>query len=185
MIQTAVFFAEGFEEVEALTVVDLLRRAKIDTKMVSVMGKKEVTGSHGITIETDEMIEDFSPANAAMLILPGGMPGTKNLGECELLKKYIMDFNDKDKYLAAICAGPTVFGKLGILMGKKACCYPGYESELLGAKVSEHKAVIDGNIITSRGVGTAIEFALAIIEELKGKKEAENIAESIIYWGNR
>ncbi len=181
MIQTAVFFAEGFEEVESLTVVDLLRRALIDTMMVSVTGKKEVIGSHGIIVTTNQLIEDVNFDSLSMLILPGGMPGTKNLDNCAILKKQILEFNEKDKYIAAICAAPMVLGHLGVLQGKKACCYPGYEKDLLGAKAVEYKAVVDGNIITGRGVGTAIDFALAIIAELKGKQEAEHIAASIIF----
>ena len=180
MIQTAVFFADGVEEIESITVVDLLRRASIETVMVSITGKKEVTGSHGITIQTDKLIEEINPSTMSMLILPGGMPGTKNLENCEMLKNYLKEFNQKDKYIADICAAPSILGHLGILQGKKACAYPGYEKDLLGAKVTENKAVVDGNVITSRGAGTAFYFALAIIAELKGKQEAEHIAASII-----
>ena len=181
MTKTAIFLADGFEEIEGLTVVDLLRRAGIDIHMVSVTGKNKVTGAHNITIETEQLIEELNFDVISMLILPGGMPGTKNLESCELLKKHLLDFNLKDKYIAAICAAPSVLGHLEILNGKRACCYKGFEKDLYGANICEEPSVIDGNIITGRGAGCAISFALAIIEKIKGKNAANQIADSIIF----
>ena len=124
MPKTAIFLADGFEEIEALTVVDLLRRANIEISTVSIMGRKNVTGSHNITVEADALLEETDFDSLDMLILPGGMPGTTNLADCKALTDKIKEFDEKDKMLCAICAAPTVFGKLGILKGKKACCFP-------------------------------------------------------------
>lgn len=181
MAKTAIFLAEGFEEIEALTVVDLLRRAQIDITMVSVMGDMYVTGSHGITVKSDVLIGDYDFDSADMLILPGGMPGTSNLGACTALTDQILKFNQEGKPLAAICAAPTVFGKLGILDGKRATCYPGSERDLKGALPQTDEVVLCDNFITSRGMGTAIPFGLAIIEHFKGPDEAAEMAKKIVY----
>ncbi len=181
MSKVYIFLAEGFEEVEALTVVDLLRRAEIDITMVSIMDTKRVAGAHGITIEADELYDDVNFSQAKMLVLPGGMPGTKYLGEHEGLVTMLKSFNDKNKLIAAICAAPSVLGVNGILKGKKATSYPGFEDKLVDAVVSTDSVVNDQNIITSRGLGTAIPFALKIIERLKGKDTSKSISESIIY----
>lgn len=181
MSKVLIFMAEGHEEIEALTVVDLLRRAGIDICMVSITGDKKVTGSHGITTVCDKLIETVNFDDADMLVLPGGMPGTINLGECELLMDQVHGFNTSKKGLAAICAAPTVFGKAGILRGKKATCYPGMEADLKGADVSTDAVCHDGHIITSRGMGTAIPFALEIIRTFQGDEAAEKLAKSIVY----
>ena len=181
MIKAAVFFATGFEEVEALTVVDLLRRANFDVSMVSISDEKYVTGSHNITIKTDTNIKELNFDDLDLLVLPGGMPGTTNLGQCELLCKELIKASASDKIIAAICAAPTVLGQLGILQGKKACCYPGMEGELPFAKPTSLPVTKDANIITSRGVGTAIEFALTLIEEFKGKELSDSLAITIVY----
>lgn len=181
MQKTAIFLADGFEEIEALAVVDLLRRAKIDVAMVSIMESKSVYGSHGIAVEADTVIEGFDFDGVDMLILPGGMPGTTNLDACEPLKDKIKEFNDAGKMLAAICAAPTVYGKMGLLSGKRATCYPGRETDLLGATAVTDKVVKDGNFITSRGAGTAIDFALAIIEHFQGVNASKDMAEKIVY----
>ena len=180
MSRVNVFFATGYEEVEALTVVDLLRRAGIETDMVSVTGEKQVTSSHGVTVMMDKLFEELD-GEADMLVLPGGIPGTPNLkghaGLCELLKRY----NEDGKYIAAICAAPTVFGDLGLLEGKNAVCYPGMEAELTGAKTSEEAVVVDGNIITSRGLGTAIDFGLKLVEILTDEVTSGKLASKIVY----
>ncbi|MCR4901557.1 MAG: DJ-1/PfpI family protein [Butyrivibrio sp.] len=181
MAKTAIFFANGFEEVEALTVVDLLRRAGIETDMVSVTGDKAVTGSHKIEIRTDTLIENINTEDYDMLILPGGMPGTLNLEACSLLQDAIADFDLKGKYLSAICAAPGVFGRKGILEGRKASVYPGLEGELKGAEVSFDEVSIDGHFTTSRGMGTAIPFGLAIIERLQGKEAADKMGKAIVF----
>lgn len=181
MSKVYIFLSDGFEEIEGLTVVDLLRRAEIDISMVSIMDRKSVTGAHGITIEADVLYDDVDFSQAEMLVLPGGMPGTKHLGEHEALVARLKSFNDKNKLIAAICAAPSVLGVNGILKGKKATCYPGFEDKLIDALVSDEAVVKDQNIITSRGLGTAIPFALKIIELLKGKDASELISKSIIY----
>lgn len=181
MLQTAIFLANGFEEVEALSVVDLLRRAEIEVLMVSVTGKKEVTGAHSICVFTDCLLEELDFKKISMMILPGGMPGTKNLAETPLLIEKLLEFHNRNKDISAICAAPSILGKMGILQGKKACCYPGYENELKGAAIMTEDAVTDGNIITSRGVGTALSFALAIIEKMKGKRETTELARAILH----
>lgn len=181
MPKTAIFLADGFEEIEALTVVDLLRRANIEISTVSIMGRKNVTGSHNITVEADSLLEETDFDSLDMLILPGGMPGTTNLADCKALTDKIKEFDEKDKMLCAICAAPTVFGKLGILKGKKACCFPGREDDLLGADVQTSSVTKDGHFITSRGMGTAIDFGLAIIEHYQGSDAATSMASKIVY----
>ncbi len=181
MAKVLVFFAEGHEEIEALTVVDLLRRADIEVDMVSITGNKRVPGSHGITTICDKLIETVNFDSADMLVLPGGMPGTLNLGLCEMLMDQVHGFNVSKKGLAAICAAPTVFGKAGLLDGKKATCYPGMEKDLKGAEVSYDEVCHDGHIITSRGLGTAIPFALEIVKTLTSAEKAEELAKKIVY----
>lgn len=181
MSRVYVFLAEGFEEIEGLTVVDLLRRAKIETEMVSVMEGKQIKGSHGIKVTADTMFADVDFADADLLVLPGGMPGTLNLGNhqglCELLKKHYAE----NKRIAAICAAPSVFGTLGFLNGRAATCYPGFEEKLEGASVSDAKVVVDGNVTTAKGMGAAIEFSLKLIEQLADKETADKISDGIIY----
>lgn len=172
--------ADGFEEVEGLTVVDLVRRAGIELKTVSVMGRIEVTGAHGIEVKADCLFEDMKEP-AEMLILPGGVPGTPNLKAHKGLQQLICKSAEQGIYLAAICAAPTVYGELGLLKGKKATCYPGLENGLLGAEVVYDNVAADGNFITSRGVGTAIDFSLKLVELLKNKAEADKIAKAIVY----
>lgn len=174
------FMADGFEEVEGLTVVDLVRRAGIELKTVSVMGRIEVTGAHGIEVKADCLFEDMKEP-AEMLILPGGVPGTPNLKAHKGLQQLICKSAEQGIYLAAICAAPTVYGELGLLKGKKATCYPGLENGLLGAEVVYDNVAADGNFITSRGVGTAIDFSLRLVELLKNKAEADKIAKAIVY----
>lgn len=180
MAKVTMFFATGFEEVEALAVVDLLRRAKITTTMVSVTGDRLVTGSHGISIVADALFEDIDDS-ADMLILPGGGRGTANLAAHAGLSKMIKRFDATGKYLAAICAAPTVYGKMGLLEGRMATCYPGLEGDLLGATALEDGVVIDGRYITSRGLGTAIPFGLALVSILTDYETAEALAREIVY----
>lgn len=182
MKKIAVFFATGFEEIEALTVVDLCRRAQIDVTMVSVTGDKQVTGSHGITVLTDAVFEEMDCSLLDMLVLPGGMPGTNGLENHEGLMVQVDTFFSQEKYVAAICAAPSIFGHRGIVKGKEACCYPGFESHMEGALVNENAVNIAKNVITSRGMGTAIDFGLAIVETLCGKDSATILAEKIVYF---
>lgn len=181
MSKTAIFFADGLEEIEGLTVVDLFRRAGIPIDIVSINGSKTVTGAHGIVIQADLLLDELNFDDVNMLILPGGMPGTIHLGECELLCSELKHAAADGRYVAAICAAPSVLGKLGILSGHAATCYPGFEDELTGAQVMETPVVVDGHVITSRGMGTAIEFAAELIALLKDRVTAEQLKESIIY----
>ena len=181
MSKVYVFLAEGFEEIEGLTVVDLLRRAKIDTEMVSVMDGKQIKGSHGIKVTADSMFADVDFSDADVLVLPGGMPGTLNLGNheglCELLKKHY----EAGKMVAAICAAPSVFGELGFLKGRIATCYPGFENKLEGAIVCAAKVAVDENVVTAKGMGAAIDFSLKLIELLANLETAAEISDAIIY----
>ena len=185
MIRIGMFFAEGFEEAEAIVPADMLRRAGIDVRLVSITGRKEVTGSHKITVTTDMLFDKKECESFDMLVLPGGMPGTVNLEKCGELCSLIREYADKNMPLAAICRAPTIFGHMGILKGRRACCYPGFENELEGAKVvTDMEAVSDGNIITSRGAGCAHAFALAIISRFMGEQKASEIARGIVYGEN-
>lgn len=181
MAQTAVFLAEGFEEIEALTVVDLLRRAKIGCGTVSIGSGRQVTGSHKITVTADLMFDEVDFDSLDMIILPGGKPGTEGLRGFKPLTDRIEEFNATGKCISAICAAPTIFGQMGLLKGKKACCYPGLEDRLEGALVSEDEVSVDGHITTSRGMGTSIAFALAIIERFQGVQAADEMASRIVY----
>ena len=181
MNEVCVFLADGFEEIEGLTVVDLLRRAGIETRTVSIMGREEIRGAHGIIVKADGLFENTDFSEVEMLVLPGGMPGTIHLKEHKGLEELILKHNEEKKYLAAICAAPTVFGGMGILKGKKAICYPGMEEGLTGAEVTCQPAVTDGHITTSRGLGTAIDFALALISELRDKESADTISKQVVY----
>ena len=181
MKKTAILFANGYEEVEALTVVDLLRRAKIVCEILSVADSGHVTGSHGISIGADRNFSgtDFSQYDG--VILPGGMPGTTNLAADERVLALLRSFAAAGKLTAAICAAPTVLAKAGLLDGKKAVCYPGMEEQLTGAKVSFDPVAVDGTVITSRGLGTAIPFALSIVQYFEGRERAEALASSVVY----
>lgn len=181
MSKVCIFLAEGFEEIEALTVVDILRRVGIEISCVSVTGQKQVTGSHQITVTADKLIEEVDFEQTDMLVLPGGMPGTLNLEAHEEFMEQVKNFYKNQKWLAAICAAPSIFGHLNMLEGKKACCYPGFEKDLQGADVVFDSVAVSDKMITSRGMGTAIDFALAITAELLSQEEADDMAEKIIY----
>lgn len=184
MAKVLVLLANGLEEVEALTPIDLLRRAGAHVDTVAVCDEAKITGSHDVDIITDITIKDISKADLDTYdacILPGGAPGFKNLKASEEVKNITFEMNKAGKLVAAICAAPTVLGAFGLLEGKTACCYPGMEEGLTGAKVSFDKVECDGNIITSRGVGTAIDFSLAIVEYLFDKEKADALAKSIVY----
>lgn len=181
MKKVYIFLADGFEEIEALTVVDLLRRAGIEAPTVSIQDGKTVTGAHQIKVEADFLLSEVKGTMADMLVLPGGMPGTTNLLECEPLMEMVLGLHAAGAYIAAICAAPSILAQLGLLEGKKATSYPSFEEKLSGASYCYDSVVMDGQIITSRGLGTAIDFALKIIEVLAGEQEAERIAHSIVY----
>lgn len=176
-----VFLANGFEEVEALTVVDLLRRAEIQVKTVSVMEERLVYGSKGIGVEADILFKEGNYDACAMMILPGGMPGTENLCNHKELNEELKNFYAAGKPIGAICAAPMVLGRAGLLSGHRATIYTGMEEELAGAQPMDADVVISDNIITSKGPGTAMDFALAIIEYTKGIQKAEEIAAELLY----
>ncbi len=180
MKKIAVHLAEGFEEIEAISIIDVLRRAGFEVEVVSVNKSKEVTGAHNITVKADTLFEDLDYKHIDMIVLPGGMPGTKNLQAHEGLKKQILEFNNEGKPLGAICAAPLVLGNLNLLKGKKATCYPGFEEELIGAEVTGGYTEQTGTIITGKGAGVAIDFALKIVEMLKGKELADDLARKMI-----
>lgn len=181
MSKVCVFFGTGYEEIEALTVVDILRRQGIDTDMVSVMGTKTVTGSHGIEVSMDCLLEEVDFSEVDMIILPGGGDGTKNLEACQPLMEQVDVFAAEGKPVCAICAAPSILGRRGILKGKRAAVYPGLEDQLEGAEVVFEPAVRDGNIITGRGMGCSIDFALAVIEYLADNEASADMAAKIIY----
>ena len=181
MANVYVFTADGFEEIEGLTVVDLMRRAGAQVQMVSISDGLAVKGSHGIEIKADTFFDDVDFDQADLMVLPVGMPGTLHLGEHEGLTGLLQDFAAKGKRVAAICAAPSVLGGLGLLKGKRAVCYPGFEDKLTGAQVEMEEVVTDGCITTSRGLGTAIPFALELISLLFGPEKAEEIKKSVIY----
>ena len=181
MNKAYIFLADGFEEIEALTVVDLLRRAGIEAPMVSIKEEKQVTGSHSISVQADLLLSEVKGTLADAAVLPGGMPGTINLLECEPLMEMVLGLYAAGSYVAAICAAPSILAAIGLLDGKKATSYPGFEEKMTMAEYVYEPVAQDGRIITSRGLGTAIDFALKIIENLLGIDKAQEISDSIIY----
>lgn len=179
--QICVFLADGFEEIEGLTVVDLLRRAGVKVTTVSITGAHTIHGAHGIDVQADKLFDDVTYEEMDMVVLPGGMPGTLHLGEHEGVKKVLGQFYQAGKYLAAICAAPSVLGKYGMLKGRKATSYPGFEDALTGAEYVYDQVAVDDFVITSRGMGTAIPFALKLIGILVSPDKEKEIGEAIIY----
>lgn len=169
-----VFLAEGFEEIEALATVDVLRRAGQCVATVGVTGKV-VTGAHGIPVTADLSAEEWKAGEAKMVVLPGGMPGTKYLDESAVVRAAVQDCAERDGWIAAICAAPSVLGHLGLLKGKQATCYPGFEEELFGAEVSNDSVCRDGKVITANGPGAALQFAFTLTEILCGAETAEQL----------
>lgn len=166
-----VFFADGFEEIEAFTSVDVLRRAGLNVEMVTVTSEEVVKGAHDVPMICDLYFEDCDFKDAALLLLPGGMPGAATLSEHEGLNQLVRDFIAAGKPVAAICAAPMVLGKLGLLKGKRVTCYPGFEPYLEGAVCTGAQVVKDGNIITGKGPGAAMDFALAVVDLLVGEEK--------------
>lgn len=176
-----VFFADGFEEIEGLTVVDLLRRAGVEVTTASISNSLTIHGAHGIDVQADKMFDDVNYEEQDMVVLPGGMPGTLNLGAHQGVKTVLEQFYKEKKYIAAICAAPSVLGGYGMLEGRKATSYPGFQEALKGAEYVEDAVAVDDFMITSRGLGTAIDFSLALIEKLIDKQKAETIKNAIMY----
>ena len=178
-----VLLAEGFEEVEALTPVDLLRRAGVETRLVGVTGET-VCGARGIRVVTDLSMDDIDLAQADMIVLPGGMPGTTNLYADKRVTSAVRAMYDAEKYVAAICAAPSVIlGGMGLLKGRRATCYPGMEPEMCGAVMQNAGVARDGNFITGRAAGSAFAFGLALVEALCGAETAARIAAQVVWNG--
>ncbi len=174
-----VFLANGFEEIEALAPVDFLKRAGVQVETVGVSGKY-CQGAHGITVEADILLEDIVlDENIEGVILPGGMPGADNLDKCETVQKAVDYCVANEKIVSAICAAPFILGKKGVLKGKKATCFPGFEEYLEGAEILTQGVVTDGNIITAKGAGVAWEFGAAIAEKIVGKEKSDEILRGI------
>ena len=165
------FLANGFEEVEALCPLDLIRRAGLDIKTVGVVGK-HITGAHGITVEADMTADALSDNKPTAVILPGGMPGTTNLGASPIVHRALDDANREGALVSAICAAPMILGKRGDLRGKEATCFPGFEDYLEGATLSTAKVACDGRYITAAGMGVALDFGLAIVAYFCGEEKA-------------
>lgn len=172
------FLANGFEEIEALLPLDLMRRVGLEVTTVGI-GGKDITGSHGITVKADITDSDLADNAPECVILPGGMPGTKNLDASPVVHKALDDALENNSLICAICAAPMILGKRGILRGKKATCFPGFEEYLEGATVGG-RAVRDGQVITGVGMGAALEFGIEIVAALKGREEAEKLAAAVL-----
>jgi protein deglycase len=173
MPKVCLLLADGFEEIEATTVADVLRRAGVGVTLLGVHGL-DVRGAHSIVIKADKLLTEFQDAAWDMVILPGGMPGARTLRDDAAVQSLIIRQAGRSK-VAAICAAPIALGRAGVLRGKRATCYPGFENELSGAKVSNDAVVCDGNVITSRGPGTAIAFAIALVENLVSSAKAAEV----------
>lgn len=177
-----IYLANGFEETEMTAPLDICRRAGLVVKTVSVTGEIYVTGSHGITVKADLLCSspEYRTEDAELVMLPGGMPGTTGLEESECVQNALKYAAGNGKYIAAICAAPSVLGKAGLLKGKKAVCYPGFEKYLNGAEIPDARCVRDGKIITAVGAGAAVEFGLEIVAALCGKDVSEKIKNGIL-----
>jgi 4-methyl-5(b-hydroxyethyl)-thiazole monophosphate biosynthesis len=175
-MEVFIFLANGFEEIEAITTVDILRRGDLKVNTVSITNEREVTGAHGIPVTADMLFRDSDFSGGSMLILPGGMPGASHLNSHDGLKNLLLSYFESGKKIAAICAAPLVLGGIGLLKGKKATCYPGFEPQLRGAVVTGNPVEKDGPVITGKGPGFAIEFALALVAELQGQAKSAEVA---------
>ncbi|MEE1248636.1 MAG: DJ-1 family glyoxalase III [Lachnospiraceae bacterium] len=181
MAELGIFFADKCEEIEGLAVVDIIRRAKMNITSISITAEPRVTGSHNITFETDTVLEEVDFDKLDGIILPGGMPGTLNLGANEKVTEAVKKFAKEGKMVAAICAAPSVLGACGVLEGKNACCHPGFEDKLTGANVLYENVVTDKNVITSRGMGTVIDFGLAIVSYFGDEELLADVKKHLVY----
>lgn len=179
MSKIGIFMADGCEEIEGLTVVDIARRAGIEIDMISVSGRDEVKGSHNIVFRTDVAADVADYSGYDGIVLPGGMPGTVSLGESETVNRVIREFARAGKLVAAICAAPGVLGQAGLLEGKRATCHPGFEEKLSGAECCEDPVVVDGSFITSRGMGTAVLFGLEIVRYFLNDAAVEKVRKGL------
>ena len=176
-----VFLATGFEDIEALAPVDIMRRAGLEVQTVSITGKEVVESAHGVGIVADLLLQDVDFSQAEMLVLPGGLPGSTNLDACQPLTQAIKRHFDEGGPIAAICAAPLVFGHLGVLQGRRATCYPGVERELKGAEYTAAIVERDGNIITGKGPAAAFEFGYTIVDFFLGEGASQPLRQGMIY----
>jgi 4-methyl-5(b-hydroxyethyl)-thiazole monophosphate biosynthesis len=180
-MEVLIFLTDGFEEIETIATIDILRRGGLSVRSVSLTDKKTVIGKHKVAVVTYNKFDDYSQSDfeqVKMLILPGG---TSKINEHDGLKQLVLDFAKKGKFIGAICMAPIVLGELGLLKGKKAICYPGYEGYLTDAQIIDQAVVVDGNIITARSVGVTFEFALELLTQINGKEIAEEVAKKMIF----
>lgn len=176
------FLSNGFEEVEALTPVDILRRGGLEVKTVSITGDYMVESSHGIAFRTDLLIEDVPDfSDAAAMVLPGGLPGATNLNKHQQLRELLIAQYESGRCVAAICAAPLVLGSIGILQGKRATCYPGFEKRMTGATYTQEQVTVEGNIITGKGPGASFDFGYAILNHLQGTEVVAQLKEQMMY----
>lgn len=182
MAKVYLFLANGVEEIEALTAVDILRRGGIDVTTVSITGRKEILGSHNIPIGADVLFDEDALQDGDMLVLPGGLRGTNALMAHEGVRNLLFAYRNADRYVTAICAAPSVLGMNGLLKEHRATCYPGFEDKLLGAEVSADGVVCDGRFITGKGMGVSIPFALALLAVFSPEK-AEEVRKGIQFPG--
>lgn len=175
------FLATGFEDIEALIPLDIMRRAGVEFKTVSVTGNKAVETAHGVTIVADMLFEDADFSDADLLMLPGGLPGATGLNSHDGLKKLLVEHAGKGRLTAAICAAPMVLGGLGLLKGRRATCYPGFEKFLDGAEYTKELFTHDGNIVTGEGPAATLPYAYHLLETLAGKQTADSIAEGMMF----
>lgn len=178
-MKVLLFLAEGFEEIEAIAAIDIFRRADIEVISISISNNKTVCGAHKVCIIADSIFDETDFSGDFLIYLPGGLPGTTNLDNHAGLKQLIANQITKGNEIAAICAAPSILGKMGILKGKEAICYPGFESQLLESNISKKTIVKSNTIYTAKAAGVAIQFALRIVEDLCGKEKAKEIEESI------
>ena len=176
-----VMLADGFEEIEALTVVDVLRRGGVDTVIVSIKPDRVVVSDRKISVIADRTVDEIQVSKEDMIVLPGGLKGVQGLEASEAMVGLLKEHQGHEGWLAAICAAPSFPGKLGFYNGVRATCYPGFENELLGAQVSEEDVVIDRNFVTSRGPGTALPFSYALLSMIKGLEVAEKVKAGMLY----
>ncbi|MEC7922387.1 MAG: DJ-1 family glyoxalase III [Planctomycetota bacterium] len=174
-----VLLATGFEEIEAITVIDVLRRAELEVTILGVDGET-ISGSHGLQVATDQSLEDGLSLQWDAVVLPGGLPGATNLRDHPQVIELVRSTHSAGGKLAAICAAPIVLGSAGVLQGRRATCYPGFEDGLEGAECSEERVVVDGNLTTSRGPGTSLDFALSLVAQLKDQESADTLREGML-----
>lgn len=175
------FLADGFEDIEALGPVDVLRRGGVEVVTVSIGEELAVTSAHGVEVKADALFNDVSFDDAALLLIPGGMPGAQNIDNHAGVRRALVAQHASNRFIGAICAGPMVLGHLGILEGKRATCYPGFEKELLGAAYTAAPFTVDGNIVTGKGPGATLPYAYALLELLRGERVAKAVREGMMY----